>query len=182
MTPTRLSRTFAHARLHVAAAALAVGLAFTARPALGQAAPARASGPARDSVVATVQEFFTAIETSDSTRAARTIHPDGGMFSFQPRGDSARLEYGPLSRFPLVLATNKRKLLERMWEPTVLVHGPMAVVWTAYDFHVDGVFSHCGIDAFTLTRTPAGWRIVNVTYTVERTGCAASPLGPVKKD
>lgn len=182
MTPTRRSRTLSRARFHVSVLALALGLPFATRTVLGQAAPARTTGPARDSVVATVQEFFAAIETSDSTRAARTIHPDGGMFSFQPRGDATRLVSERLSTFPSDLATNKRKLLERMWEPTVLVHGPVAVVWTAYDFHVDGVFSHCGIDAFTLTRTPAGWRIVNVTYTVERTGCAASPLGPVRKE
>jgi len=53
-------------------------------------------------------------------------------------------------------------------------------VWTPYDFWVDGKFSHCGIDIFDLVKTAEGWKISGATYTVERTGCAASPLGPLK--
>ncbi len=150
-------------------------------PARNASASGPASGPVRDSVVAVVQEFFRAMEASDSASAAATIHPDGMTFSTQPRGDSTVLARSPLSRFPASMVSNRSKLVERMWEPTVLVHGGIAVVWAAYDFHIDGKFSHCGVDAFTLARTPAGWRIVNITYTVERTGCAPSPLGPLKR-
>jgi len=66
-----------------------------------------------------------------------------------------------------------------MWEPTVLVHGPLAVVWAAYDFHRNKTFSHCGVDAFTLLRSPTGWKIATVSYTTEATGCKPSPLGPL---
>ena len=48
------------------------------------------------------------------------------------------------------------------------------------DFWVDGKFSHCGIDIFDLVKTAEGWKISGLTYTVERTGCAPSPLGPLK--
>lgn len=61
---------------------------------------AQASGPPGDSVVATVQEFFRAMEASDSASAAATIHPDGMTFSTQPRGDSTvlRARYSPFVR------------------------------------------------------------------------------------
>ena len=154
-------------------------------PAGAQTRSGQASGQAsrasQDSVVAVVQAFFRAMEASDSASAAATVHPDGMSFSTQPRGDSTILARSPLSRFPGSMASNRNKLVERMWEPTVLVHGAIAVLWTAYDFHIDGKFSHCGVDAFTLARTSAGWRIVNITYTVERTGCAPSPLGALKR-
>jgi hypothetical protein len=52
------------------------------------------------------------------------------------------------------------------------------VVWTPYDFHIDGEFSHCGIDAFNMVRTDEGWKIASIVWTVERTGCENSPLGP----
>ena len=52
------------------------------------------------------------------------------------------------------------------------------MVWAPYDFHVNGAFSHCGVDVFSLVRTAEGWRIAAVAYTVEREGCAPSPLGP----
>jgi len=147
---------------------------------LGAQTAARAPNPQRDSIIAMVQQFFDAMAASDSALAAATIHPDGMVFAFQPRRDSAMLVRSKLSDFPASMVSNRSKLLERMWEPTVHVHGPIAVVWTAYDFHVDGKFSHCGVDAFTLARAPSGWRIVNIAYTVERTGCAPSPLGPIK--
>jgi hypothetical protein len=67
-----------------------------------------------------------------------------------------------------------------MWDPDVRIHGAIAVVWTRYDFWVDGKFSHCGVDAFDLVKTAEGWRIAGGVYTVERTGCPPSPLGPLK--
>jgi hypothetical protein len=54
------------------------------------------------------------------------------------------------------------------------VHAP-------YDFHIDGKFSHCGTDVFTLVRAKGEWRIVSIVYTVQRTGCAPSPLGPIAR-
>ena len=31
-------------------------------------------------------------------------------------------------------------LLERMWDPIVLIDGDIAMVWTRYDFFIDGEF------------------------------------------
>ncbi|MEP7345050.1 MAG: nuclear transport factor 2 family protein, partial [Gemmatimonadaceae bacterium] len=76
------------------------------------------------------------------------------------------------------LASGTGTLLERYWSPTVLVAGGVAQVWTPYDFHANGTFSHCGVDTFSLLRTPDGWRLAAITYTVQRRGCAPSPLGP----
>jgi hypothetical protein len=69
-------------------------------------------------------------------------------------------------------------LLERMWQPTVLLHGSVATVHAPYDFHVGGKFSHCGTDVFTVVRAAGEWKISAITYTVQRTGCSPSPLGP----
>jgi hypothetical protein len=144
-------------------------------------APLHAQATPRDSVLAVVQEFFRAMTANDSAAAARTVHPEGVNYVMSTRGDSAVLSRSTFAGFLGTLARNQRTFVERMWEPTVMVHGPIAVVWTPYDFHIDGTFSHCGVDAFSLARSGAGWRIVTITYTVERTGCKPSPLGPVKK-
>ena len=66
---------------------------------------------------------------------------------------------------------------ERMWAPQVQVHGGLATLWAPYDFHRDGVFSHCGVDAFTLLRYDDGWKIAAVAYTVEPEGCTGPPEG-----
>jgi hypothetical protein len=53
----------------------------------------------------------------------------------------------------------------------VHVDGPLAVVWTDYAFFAGQKFSHCGVDAFQLARTPAGWRIVALADTRKTEGC-----------
>lgn len=71
------------------------------------------------------------------------------------------------------------ELVERGWDPTVLVSGTIAVVWYPYDIYVDGQWSHCGIDAFNLVRTNDGWRIATLHYNVQQPPqCEAHPDGP----
>jgi len=69
---------------------------------------------------------------------------------------------------------------ERIWNPEVRVHGSIATVWAPYDFWVDGKFSHCGVDAFDLIKTPDGWKIAGGVFTMEAK-CEPSPLGPPKQ-
>lgn len=75
---------------------------------------------------------------------------------------------------------NKSAALERIWEPTVRIRGTIADVWAEYDYHRDGKFDHCGIDAFQLVKEGAAWKIVSVIWTSEKEGCKPSPLGPPK--
>ena len=62
---------------------------------------------------------------------------------------------------------------ERIYDPEVLVSGPLASVWTEYDLYVDGEFRHCGVDAFHLALTDEGWKIVHVADTRVPDGCPA---------
>ena len=91
----------------------------------------------------------------------------------------ARVSTHDQQALPLQLSAMRDTYIERIWEPTVLIHGPIAVVWAQYDLHRNRQFVHCGVDAFTLIRTSAGWRIATTTYTAEPTGCTPSPLGPL---
>jgi hypothetical protein len=47
----------------------------------------------------------------------------------------------------------------------------MAQVWAPYDFHLDGKFSHCGVDMFTLVQGKDGWRIAAIAYTGRKDAC-----------
>ena len=66
---------------------------------------------------------------------------------------------------------SEAELDERLYGVEVRVAQGLATVWTEYDLLVDGSFSHCGVDAFQLVRTEAGWRILQVTDTRMREGC-----------
>jgi hypothetical protein len=134
----------------------------------------------RDSVVATVNEFFRAMTVRDTAALARVQFPDGIQYAARVQGDSVAVRRGTFEGFAQQLAGMRDTYVERMWEPTVLVHGPLAVVWAPYDIHRNREFMHCGVDAFTLLRSPTGWKIATVSYTAEPRGCKPSPLGPLR--
>lgn len=60
-------------------------------------------------------------------------------------------------------------------EPTVMIRGPIAVVWGDYDFWIDGEFSHCGIDSVDLVKFEGDWKIANWMWTVEKDNCPTDP-------
>ncbi len=142
-------------------------------------APARAQSE-KEAVVATVQHLFDAMAARDTLAARAVLLPEGRFFSIRDTDDGPRVGSSTHREFLDQLTTPGADWLERLWNPTVLVHGRMAVVWAEYDFHRDGAFSHCGVDAFSLFKTADGWKIAGTTYTVEPTGCSESPLGPPK--
>ena len=60
-----------------------------------------------------------------------------------------------------------------------MVSGAVAVVWLPYDFYVEGAWSHCGVDVFTLVRVETGWRIASLAYSVQQPPeCRPHPDGP----
>jgi hypothetical protein len=159
------------------AAAFALGALLT----LATTSPLRAQAPSDTAaVLATAQRLFDAMAQRD-TAAARAVLGNGMRFSAL-RSDTSALPARAQAdtSFLRSLANGQQHFLERMWSPVVKLQGPIATVWTPYDFHIDGKWSHCGIDTFTLLRTDAGWQIVALAYTVQRRDCPASPLGPPK--
>jgi hypothetical protein len=143
------------------------------------AAPSPAQTP-EDEVVEVVQRLLDAIGDRDSASFRSLVLPEMQNLVVYTEDDSVVIVRRQAEQTIRSLGSAGPKYLERMWEPTVLVSGPIAAVWTPYDFYRDGEFSHCGVDAFHLVRTSEGWRIAAILYTVVRPqeSCPASPLGP----
>ena len=60
---------------------------------------------------------------------------------------------------------------ERITFETIKVDGPLAIVWTPYNFYYAGQFSHCGVNSFHLVRFNDGWKIQYIIDTRRRQGC-----------
>ncbi|MGD2123317.1 MAG: hypothetical protein PVJ76_16310 [Gemmatimonadota bacterium] len=145
--------------------------------------PLAAQEPAQDQgagaeVKAVAQRFLAALSAADTSILAPLMAPQAMIYSVREGGGGP--SFGAVSRevFLKSLGGEEQTLLERMWDPTVLVQDRVAMVWTPYDFHLNGEFSHCGIDVFTLLRGAEGWQVASITYNVVREGCPPSPLGP----
>jgi hypothetical protein len=122
--------------------------------------------------------FLGALSATDTATLSGLLVPHAMIYSVRegPEGPAFRA----VSRevFLESLGGEDQEFLERMWDPEVSVQGRVAMVWAPYDFHLNGHFSHCGIDVFTMLKGEEGWQVASVTYNVVREGCSPSPLGP----
>lgn len=126
----------------------------------------------------TVQRLFDAMSAHDAAAARELFTVDAMLLSVRGNGAASSMPY---EKWVERLGASKDAWLERIWNPTVLEHGSIAVVWAEYDFHLNGKFSHCGVDSFSLLKTAAGWKIASIADTHEVSGCPASPLGEPKQ-
>lgn len=139
---------------------------------------AAAQTDAEAGAVAAVQALFDAMAARDGD-AIRNLLTEGATFvATAETADGVQVRESTGQEFAASIGQPGPALLERLWDPHVMIEGPIAVVWTPYDFHVDGEFSHCGIDAVSLVRASDGWKISSIAYTRETEGCEPSPLGP----
>ena len=118
-------------------------------------------------VLATVQKFFDSMTAKDTAVARQILVMDATYFSVREGDDGTTMRGSTNREYVERLATNADDLQERMWDPQVMVHEGIAVVWAPYEFQVNGEFSHCGVDAFSLIRIDGAWKIAGIVYTVE---------------
>jgi hypothetical protein len=123
-------------------------------------------------------DFLEALSAADTAVLARLLAPQAMIFSVRESSRGSAFSAVSREAFLESLGGEEQTLLERMWEPTVMVQDRVAMVWTPYDFHLNGKFSHCGIDVFTFLSGDQGWQVASITYNVVRDGCPPSPLGP----
>ena len=130
---------------------------------------------AAESPLAAVDALFEAMAVHDAHTVRQLIVPGATFVVVRPDGTAAmRDDAGfieSLAQHP------ESELRERMWDRQVLVDGPMAQVWGPYDLHLDGKFSHCGVNSIALVRGADGWRVAAVSYTMRKDGCAQPPAG-----
>jgi hypothetical protein len=142
-------------------------------------APLRAQSTDDDvaAVTATVQRLFDSFAKHDTVQMRRIIFPGTTILSLVV--DSPDLPQRVQADTALIhsIGSTTDRLLERMWNPTVKMDGQSAILRAPYDFHRNGTFSHCGVDTMTLRRIADTWRIVGISYTVQRLKCSPSPLG-----
>ena len=137
-----------------------------------------AAAPTADerAVLAVVQGAFDAMRTRD-TAAFRAAWVPGARIvtTYTDRQGKPAVRTSEIEGFIGAIAGFKEEVRERIFDPQVKVVDNLATVWTEYDLHAGGRFSHCGVDAFHLARTESGWKIVHVTDTQRREGCPARP-------
>ncbi len=139
-----------------------------------------AQGDEKQDVLATVDRFFAALGQSDTTAIGQLMVP-GSQFVLVEEREPRTVKMYSRNRYLRDIAKHPEdRLLERIWNVEVTVHDGLATVHAAYDFHVNGRFSHCGHDVFDLALLDGRWMITGGQFTMRVEGCPSSPLGPLK--
>lgn len=134
---------------------------------------------ARAGALAAVQTLFDALEAGDADLLRSSMDPTVVMHFTETRDGRTTFGSSTLEGLATRIASSDVPLIERMWDPIVVVSGSMATVWTPYDFYTGTTFSHCGIDAANLLHTEEGWKIVALSWTrLQPPACDLHPEGP----
>jgi len=132
----------------------------------------------KDAVLSVVQALLDAINGQDAAAVHALGIDEAVLISLRHDADgNPRIGFRKESEtnFP----EDDRNMVERIWNPVVMVKGNIASVWAPFDFYLDGKFSHCGINAFHLLKVAGTWKLSATTYTVVTDGtCETHPSGP----
>ncbi|MAZ73991.1 MAG: 3-methyl-2-oxobutanoate hydroxymethyltransferase [Flavobacteriaceae bacterium] len=84
-----------------------------------------------------------------------------------------QLTEGSLSQLLTAIANRpaNQKWDEKLLEYQISVDGNLAHVWTPYQFWVNGNFSHCGANAFTIAKLKEGWKIIHLIDSRRKENC-----------
>ncbi|MBM4188947.1 MAG: nuclear transport factor 2 family protein [Gemmatimonadetes bacterium] len=141
-------------------------------------APVARAQDAKAEVLAVGQSLFDAMAKRDTAAIRRLMFPGAILVAAADDNGTPAPRSSSLEQFIEQIAKIPYTPVERMWNAQVNVSGTIASIWTQYDFHRGAEFSHCGIDAFHLVKTPTGWRINSLIYTLVRERCPKNPAGP----
>lgn len=122
----------------------------------------------RDAVSAVVQLAFDAIRDTDADAWRATLLEEGTFTSLSIADDGNQVGYRSFESHLANLDSLEGPTpayLERWWDPVIMIEGDIAMVWTPYDFLIDGNFSHAGIDVIVLLRIDDGWKIASIAWT-----------------
>ncbi len=158
-------------RARVALSAALIGLVSGRAHAQSPTAP-----DARAAVIAVADSALAAITRGDVVAFTDLMVPEAVMFPTSTRNGVTG--YGVRTRE----AQRKDPMngyVERGFKAQAMVNGGVAMVWMPYDFYNKGVWSHCGVDVFTLVKHNGAWRIASLAWSAEQPpACEKHPSGP----
>ena len=121
-----------------------------------------------------VEDLFTGMKEGDSSLVSSLFRKDVRMLtSYTSPEGQLLLKEGSLQDFLIAIGTPHPNVWnEKIWNTEIKIDDNLAQVWTDYAFYVDDKFSHCGVDAFQLTKGNDGrWKIVHLIDTRRKSPC-----------
>lgn len=126
-----------------------------------------------EEVLTPIHQLFDGMRAGDSSMVSAAFHPDARLqTTFTDPDGHPQLRTGDIQRFLTSIGTPHEQVFdEKIWSYEVKIEDNLATVWTPYTFYLGEQMSHCGVNAFQLAKTEAGWQIIQITDTRKKEGC-----------
>ena len=122
---------------------------------MANADPAGTGRGEEQAVLATLHRLLATVADRDKAGMAELLFPDG--CAVQSRDHQVTCT--PLRDFPGLMPAGEATLDEQFHHPLVRVDDDIAVVWSRYDFIVDGEVHHWGTNILSFLKQDGRWRI-----------------------
>lgn len=117
-----------------------------------------------------INMFFESLASKDSTLLLKSTMRDGQVWRKYNNENPVRIDQRH-TKDDLSKMSDWPNLKEVAQEFRIIHEQGIATAWVPYKFWVEGKFSHCGIDVFTLFDMNGQWKIVSTAYTIEKENC-----------
>lgn len=145
----------------------------------GVARVSAAQSPAEKVVIAVADSALAAITRGDVIALTDLMVPEAVMFPTSTRDGVTNYRARTREAQRNAPLTG---VVERGFSPKASVNGGVATVWMPYDLYLNGNWSHCGVDVFTLVKAGDAWRIASLAWSAEQPPvCEKHPAGPPPK-
>ena len=122
---------------------------------MANADPAGTGSEEEQAVLATLRRLLATVAARDKAAMAELLFPDG--CAVQSRDH--QVTWTPLRGLPDLMPAGEATLEERFHHPLVRVDDYIAVVWSRYDFFVDGDVHHWGTNILSFLKQDGRWRV-----------------------
>ncbi|MEO6490406.1 MAG: hypothetical protein ABIO04_10735 [Ferruginibacter sp.] len=131
------------------------------------------SQTAEDSVKAAVNNLFTAMKNSDSVLLKSCFNKNSVLQTIiQSKDNVVSVKNESVKDFIRSVSSQfKGSLDERITFDVIKIDGPLASVWTPYNFYYRDKFVHCGVNSFQLVKVNNQWKIQYLVDTRRKDGC-----------
>jgi hypothetical protein len=122
-----------------------------------------------DEIIITVKNLFDGVRTGDKQKIEAAFANEATMTAIIYKEGKQNISIRSLSEFIEKAGAKKDQAWdERLENYQVQVKGDLACLWANYQFYLGSTYSHRGIQQIQLIQQDGNWKILNITYTVEK--------------
>jgi hypothetical protein len=119
----------------------------------------------KEAVKNVIKQTFKAMITVDTVLLKSCFAPGAIMQVIQNQKDSVVVRTNKAADFIANIGKQQPGALdERSFDEIIYIDHELATAWAPYTFHLNGAFSHRGIDSFQFVKLKEGWKIQYLIY------------------